>query len=157
MALEQAYRQAGADLEPQQRQLEGVWVALWENETKIQGMLEAIGTGSAVGPLLAMLNEKAAGLQLEKERLLAEQRWFALLLSPLERNVDAKILRERLVDFEKLAAVADPEELQRLLRWTFRGIEWEMEGPNRMQIYALRFLLNSLIPSVEISHLTTQA
>ncbi len=57
----------------------------------------------------------------------------------LEQNIDAKILRARRFDFEKLAAKAEPEELQRLLRWTVRRIEWDSEGMNRLQIYALPF------------------
>ena len=42
-----------------------------------------------------------------------------------------------LCDFKELASVAEPEELQKLIRLAVRRIEWMPEGVHRVQFYYL--------------------
>jgi len=70
-----------------------------------------------------LLNEKAAQLKLERERLFLEHRRLNEALAPLEEHFDPEVFRGVLTNFAELAAEADPEELQRLLRFAVRRIE----------------------------------
>lgn len=134
-ALHHAQAGCESDLEPQKEALSLTRAALLENQAQIDQMLETVGSGKASGALFDMLNEKAALLQRERERLRAEQRKLMQALLPMENSFDATTFGRRLADFATLAKAAEPEELQRLLRLTVRKMEWMPDGTHRVELY----------------------
>lgn len=110
--------------------------ALQQNQGQIM-LIESISSGNAQGALWELLNEKAAQLKLERERLLLEQRRLSEALTPLEEHFDAEVFHSILTNFMELAAEAEPEELQKLLRFTVRRIEWMPNNAHRLQLYHL--------------------
>ena len=134
-ALHHAQSGCESALEPQKEALSLTRAALLENQAQIDQMLEAVGSGKAAGALFDMLNEKAALLQRERERLRMEQRKLMQALLPIENSFDAATFGRRLADFSTLAKAAEPEELQRLLRLTVRKMEWMPDGAHRMELY----------------------
>ena len=133
--LEMAWVKCQGDLQPQQEALVITKQALQENQTKIDTMLETISSGGATGPLLAMLNEKAATLNLEREKLRAEQRHLTQALAPLEYQFEALPFRAVLARFSELAAEMEPQELQKLLQMVVHQLEWLPDGSHRLQLY----------------------
>ncbi len=136
-AVEEARRAAESDLSPQKEALALNRAAMQENQAKIDQMLETISSGQATGALFAMLNERAAQLKLEREQLRIEQRRLTEALSPLQERFDVTAFRQSLVRFSELAQIAQPNEVQQLLRLMVRRVEWVPEGPHRMQFYYL--------------------
>lgn len=134
-AMEIARARCESDLLPQKEALSLNKTALAENEEKIARMLETVESGVASGALLAMLNEKATHLQVERERLRAESRRLNEALLPLDHYFDAGAFRQRLADFSQVRAGATPEELQRLLRLAVRKIEWMPGGDHCVEYY----------------------
>ena len=82
-----------------------------------------------------MLNEKATRLQLERERLKAEERTLMGALRPLEDSIDASTFSAMLENFGELAHQSDPEQLQRILRLMVRRVEWGPEGKRSLEYY----------------------
>ena len=135
--MQQAQSNAQTDLRPSQDALSLTRQALQQNQTGIDSLIQSISSGNAQGALWGLLNEKAAQLKVERERLMFEQRRLAEALAPLEEHFDAEVLRGVLTNFAELAAEAEPEELQRLMRFAVRRIEWMPEGGHRVQLYHL--------------------
>ncbi len=134
-AMEIARERCEGDLLPQKGAMVLTKVALAENEQKIEKMLETVGSGSASGALLEMLNEKATHLKVERERLRIEFRQLNEALLPLDHYFDAEAFRQRLLDFNRVRQGAAPEEVQRLLRLAVRKIEWMPEGGHSVEYY----------------------
>ncbi len=108
-----------------------------ENQRRVEEMLQTIGRGNATGALWQMLNERATHLQVEGERLKREERQLSGEIANFEIDFDAQTFKTTLCDFKKLASVAEPEELQKLIRLAVRRIEWMPEGVHRIQFYYL--------------------
>ena len=111
--------------------------ALQQNQTQIDTLIESISSGNAQGALWALLNERAVQLKLERESLLIEQRRLRESMAPLEEHFDSEVFQSILTNFMELAAEAEPDELQRLLRFTVRRIEWMPDSAHRLQLYQL--------------------
>jgi|GEM_PF-1309488 len=133
--LSMARAKCQGDLRPQQEALVLNKQALQENQAKIDTMLETISSGGATGPLLAMLNEKAAELNLEREKLRVEQRSLMQALAPLEYQFEAMPFRAVLSRFAELAVEMEPQELQKLLHMVVHQLEWMPDGSHRLQLY----------------------
>ncbi len=108
-----------------------------ENQRRVEEMLQTISEGKATGTLWQLLNERATHLQVEGERLKREQRQLLRELDRHEIDFDVAAFKATLGDFGKLAAVAEPDELQKLIRLLVRRIEWMPEGAHRVQFYYL--------------------
>ena len=111
--------------------------ALGTNQTQTDEIVNAISGGNVQGPLWQILNDKAAQLHLERERLLIEERRLKEQLTPLNENFEASGIESLLRDFATLARYAEPEEIQRLLRLMIRRVEWKTQGNNKVQFYHL--------------------
>ncbi len=135
-ALNCAKAKCESQLQPEQEGLALVRAALQENQQQAEQMLSSIASGNATGALWEMLNVKANELKMERERLHAEQRRLLTALQPLEHRFDAGAFCGMLADFSEVAQVAEPEELQRLLRLFVRRVEWMPQGEHRVY-YAL--------------------
>lgn len=98
-------------------------------------MLSSIASGQASGPLLAMLNETAAQLYVEREQLKAEQRMLMGRLQPIENSVDVAAFSAMLGQFTEAVKFAEPQEMQRMLRLMVRRVEWSSEGKNQVEYY----------------------
>jgi site-specific DNA recombinase len=136
-AIEKARHFAEQDLTPVQEAWTETQKTLQANQAQIDKLVSAITHGDVEGALWQILNDKAAQLKVERERLLIEQRQLKESLAPLDENFDADSLRSRLSDFVSLSHRARPEELQQLLRLTVRRIEWRAEGNCKVQLYHL--------------------
>jgi hypothetical protein len=126
--------------------LEETQKALHTNQTQTDEIVSAIASGKVQEALWDILNDKAAQLRIERARLMTEQRQLKEELTPLDENYNADSLRRVLSDFVTLAKKAEFEELQQLLRFTVRRIEWNAVGNHRVQIYHLP--KNHCLPSL---------
>ena len=137
--LEQSLNMAQAkcqiELQPQQEGLNLTKRAIEENEAQVNRLVEAISTSGVQADLLAILNEKATTLRLEREKLRAEQRRLTDQLTPLSFSFDAAPFREVLSDFVEMAQEAEPQELHRLLQLVVRRIEWMPDGSHQLDLY----------------------
>ncbi len=134
-ALEMARDKCQSDLRPQQEALTLAKRGLLENQAHIDKLVETISCGGVQSDLLAILNEKATILRLERERLRVEHSRLSDELTPLAQNFDAVPFREVLADFVALAQEAEPQELQRLLQVVVRRIEWMPDGSHNLDLY----------------------
>ena len=136
-AVEKARLYSEIDLGPAQE----AWIenqkVLSLNQTQIDEIVKAIAGGNVQGALWQILNDKAAQLHLERQRLLIEERRIKEQLTPLNENFEASGIEALLNDFSTLARHAELEEIQRLLRLVIRRIEWKTQGNCKMQIYHL--------------------
>jgi site-specific DNA recombinase len=123
-ALRSATDRAKGDLAPIYESLQATTETLRQVEQDIAKLVQTASSGQAVGALWEMLNERAFRLQYERDQLLAEQRRLKEKLAPAEREIDAEALLHRLQNFEAMQRVAEPEEIQRLMRLLIRRIEW---------------------------------
>lgn len=139
--IEKAVGRAGeawlSNQRPQREALELNRTAQQENQRRVEEMLQTLSEGKATGALWQMLNERATHLQVEGERLKREQRQLLRELDQHEIDFDVAAFKATLGDFGKLAAVAEPDELQKLIRLLVRRIEWMPEGAHRVQFYYL--------------------
>ena len=136
-AVEKARQHSETDLGPLQELWEENRKALGINQTQTDEIVNAISGGNVQGPLWQILNDKAAQLHLERERLLIEERRLKEQLTPLNENFEASGIESLLRDFATLARYAEPEEIQRLLRLMIRRVEWKTQGNNKVQFYHL--------------------
>jgi site-specific DNA recombinase len=136
-AMERARANAEIELRPVKEGLALTEAALRENAAQIDRLIATISGGQADGALLELLNEKAAELKGEREKLQSEQRQQKEALAPLAENFDAATFRSILVDFDEFAREAEPEELQRVLRLMVKRIEWGTNGWHRVHFYHL--------------------
>lgn len=137
-AMQKALMNSATDLEPSRQTLSLTRDALLKNQTQVDALVESLTVGGAQGALWALLNERATRLKAERDGLLFEQRRLQELLAPLDNHFDADVQRSLLLRFGELAGVAEPEELQRLLRLMVRRVEWEPDGAHRVQFYHLQ-------------------
>ncbi len=135
-AVERAGEARSLNQRPQRAALELNRAARHENQKRVEEMLETVSSGNATGALWQMLNERATHLQVEGERLKREERQLNGEIANLEIDFDAQTFMKTLCDFKKLASVAEPEELQKLIRLAVRRIEWMPEGVHRVQFYS---------------------
>jgi site-specific DNA recombinase len=135
--IEHARRQCEGDLGPERERLALTKAALAENGAQIEEILSTIAAGKTSEALLEMLGERATQLKIERERLKAEERRLKETLQPVEDSLDIEALRENLKDFGELVKVAQPEELQRLLRLMVRRVEWKPEGKQHIEFFCL--------------------
>jgi hypothetical protein len=100
-------------------------MALKENQSQIDRLIETTSLGGASGALLAMLNEKATELKRERERLRSEHRRLCESLVPLNQEFVARDFGKILTNFHELARVAqrEREELQRMIRLMVRRMQ----------------------------------
>ncbi len=86
--MEQARANMQTDLRPSQDTLALTRQAIQSNQVQIDALIEeSISNGKAQGALWGLLNEKAAQLKLERERLLLEQKRLCEALTPLEKTL----------------------------------------------------------------------
>lgn len=136
-ALENARRNSHQDLQPLERQVEGVREALQRNQFELDRLVSAVRSGEAQGAMLRLLNADATKLESERHRLMSDQRRLSEALNPLADRFNSDAVRAALTDFSAIAAEARPEELQRLLRLMVRRVEWGSSGSHRVQLWNL--------------------
>lgn len=56
---------------------------------------------------------------------------------PAEYKLEARTFYGNLSDFQKLANVAEPQELQTLLRLAVKRMEWDPDGKHKVQFYPM--------------------
>jgi hypothetical protein len=136
-ALQAAWTKSKKQMAPEQQSLEQNWNALQENQTQVDNLTELIASGQVSVAMLDLLNERAMKLKNLRDHLRREQQQLLSRLSPLERDFNATGLSHILRDFNRLRVNATPEELQRLLRWAVRKVDWQPDGQHRMQLFHL--------------------
>jgi hypothetical protein len=136
-AIDKSRAEYEQDAEPNREALTLMRAALQENQTKIDQVLEAVTNGRATNALFAMLNERAASLRFEREKLQSEQRRLLQVLAPPANAFDLEVFRSTLSSFSALAQAAEPEELQRLVRLLVSRIDWAPDSASRIQFYYL--------------------
>ncbi len=137
-AVENAYANALGQLQPERDLLNLTRKALQENQNQSDQLVASVSGGVVTGALLSLLNEKATALKMEREGLQIQHKQAMQSLSPLEKQIDPQALRRRMKDFSNLVKVAEPVEVQRLLRLMVRRIEWVPDGAHRVELYAVR-------------------
>ena len=136
--IEAANKKLLSNLQPQRDALTAVEEALRKNQEQIEKIVDTITTGQTDGALLKFLNEKAATLNLERQQLRAEQRRLNEALAPTIAEFDTAALQSKLTDFAAASRVAEPQELQRLICFLVRKVEWSPDGNHRIELYPLR-------------------
>lgn len=108
-----------------------------KNQERIDNLVETITSGNADGALFEMLNRKASELRMEREKLLVEQRHLQEALAHLQSGLNAETFRSQLISWADVMQEARPEEKQRLIRLLVRKIEWQPEGNQTIEFFAL--------------------
>jgi hypothetical protein len=107
-----------------------------KNQERIDNLVETITSGNADGALFEMLNRKASELRMEREKLLVEQRHLQEALAHLQSGLNAETFRSQLISWADVMQEARPEK-QRLIRLLVRKIEWQSEGNQTIEFFAL--------------------
>ena len=151
-ALQKARENCLKGLQPQREALGHAQAALRQNQAEIDKLVITITGGGIATELLGFLNQRAKELKMSREQLLREQRRLQQEVAPAEQAVDAQSLQSSLADFGKLAQVAEPQELQKVMRLTLKRVEWGNDGKHKVQFYSLP--LNARVPNSIKNHLS---
>jgi hypothetical protein len=136
-AVKIAQAKRESHVQPEMRVLSLNQAALAENQRQIDALMSTIASGSAAIELMDLMNQKARELKMERERLQREHRQISKALVPVENAFEAQHYRKFLGDFTGLWQSADPEQIQRLLRFVVKGVAWGSDGTHQLQLWAL--------------------